>query len=89
VCVCVCDIAGIDIAEFNNSTSSSSTPAAAAAGNDDELVISVARGRHSSVIIPCLPGVPVSIPSPPVISYLHDGRPLHVTGIILYLSRSY
>ena len=36
--------------------------------------------RHSSVLIPC--AVPLSIPSPPLISYLRDDRPLKLTGTL-------
>lgn len=44
--------------------------------SDEQLSVS----RHSSVLIPC--AVPLSIPSPPLISYLRDDRPLKLTGTL-------
>ena len=74
----------VDIAEFNiaNVTSSSAAAAAAAAAGN-ELLMSVRR--RGSIVIPCLPDVPLSLPSPALISYLHNDRPLTLTGTYLYL----
>ena len=47
--------------------------------SDEQLSVA----RHSSALIPC--HVPDSVPSPPLISYLRDGRPLKLTGTSVLL----